>query len=456
MHSENKMGTMPIQKLLFAMSGPMMISMLVQALYNIVDSMFVARLSDDALTAVSLAFPIQNLMIAVSIGICIGVNALLSRSLGEKNQKMVNLAAHNGIVLSFAGAVLFALIGIFGSHAFFAAQVETPQVIVYGQEYMFFTCTLSFGLFGQVIFARLLQSTGRMMHSMVIQIVGAIINIALDPVLIFGLFGFPRLEVIGAALATVIAQVVASGLGLFYNVRYNPDIKLAFRELKPDFCAIGKIFQVGLPSIIMQAISSVMIFAFNQILVSFTEVATAVFGVYFKLQSFVFLPVFGLNNGMVPIIAYNYGAKKRNRIIKTVKLSAIFAVLLMFVGMLVFQIFPAQLLGLFNDSEELLAIGVPALRTISLCFVIAGYSIVCLSVFQSLGKGMPSMLISIFRQLVILLPVAHLLARSGDLNLVWYAFPIAEILAALLGTFFLCHTYKTVIRPLPEGEEDPT
>ncbi|MEG2000627.1 MAG: MATE family efflux transporter [Evtepia sp.] len=448
MPEENKMGTMPVNRLILTMSIPMIVSMLVQALYNVVDSVFVSRLNEAALQAVSLAFPIQNLMIAVSVGTCVGVNALLSRSLGEKNQEMVNQAADQGIFLSFMSYAVFAVVGFFFSHAFFAVQTSDPAVLAYGQDYMFINCVFSLGLFGQVVFSRLLQSTGQTFYSMIIQIVGAVINIILDPILIFGWWIFPSMGVAGAAIATVVGQTAGLLLGIYYNKRYNPEIKISLGCFRPRGHVILRIYAIGLPSIVMQTISSVMIFTLNQILISFTETATTVFGVYFKLQSFVILPVLGLNNGIVPIIAYNYGARKRERIKKTIKLSIVYAVGMMVIGLAVFQIFPAQLLNFFEASEEMLQIGVPALRIISLCFVMAGFSIMCSSVFQSVGKGMESMIVSIFRQLVILVPVAFLLSLTGQLYLVWFAFPISELLSSTLAGILLRRTYVRIIKPI--------
>lgn len=452
---ENKMGTMPIQKLLISMSGPMILSMLVQAMYNVVDSIFVSYISEDALTAVSLAFPVQNFMIAVSVGIGVGINALLSRSLGQKDYDLASKAANNGIFINIISSLLFALLGIFGSTVFFKIQLTDPEIIAYGHSYLFWVCIFSFGLFGQVVFTRLLQSTGQTFYCMIIQIVGAVANIILDPILIFGMFGLPRLEVAGAAIATVLSQIIGTGVGLYLNLRFNKEISLSLRDvLKPSLAVIHRINSVGIPTVIMLAISSVMIFGFNQVLVSFTKTASAVFGVYFKLQSFIIMPVVGLNNGMVPIIAYNYGAGRPERIVRTIKLSIIYAVGIMAVGFAVFQIFPKALLGFFQPSPEMLAIGIPALRIISICFIMAGYCIVCSSVFQALGKGVMSMVISIIRQLLVLLPAAYLLSLSGRLDLVWWAFPIAELSSGTLATIFLIRSYKNTIKPLSDPGAD--
>ena len=445
---ENKMGYMPENKLLLSMAVPVMISMLVQALYNVVDSIFVARISEDALTAVSLAFPVQNLMIAIGSGLGVGINALLSKSLGEKNQKLANKAAHNGILLMIFSSIACALFGLFGSCWFFSTQTDDLVLIEYGQQYLSVVMLFSFGLFGQFITERLLQATGRTIYSMYTQGLGAIINIILDPILIFGLLGFPAMGITGAAVATVIGQIIASVFGIWLNVKKNPDVQLSVNALVPDGGVIKKIFSVGVPSIIMGSIGSVMTYGMNLILMGFSSTATAVFGVYFKLQSFFFMPVFGLNNGMVPIVAYNYGARKKDRIMKTFKLSVMYAVGIMLIGFLIMQVFPAQLFGLFDASEEMLAIGVPALRLISTSFLFAGYCIISGSMFQALGNGMLSMINSIARQLVVLLPVAYLLSLTGNVNLIWLSYPIAEIVSLVLSSVFLYRIYQKIIKPL--------
>ena len=442
------MGTMPENKLLLSMAVPMMLSMMVQALYNVVDSIFVSRISEDALTAVSLAFPVQNLIIAIGVGTGVGINALLSRSLGEKNQKLANKAAHNGIILMFLSAIICALFGMFGSHWFFTTQTDNPVLIDYGTKYLSIVMTFSFGIFGQFITERLLQATGRTTLSMYTQLLGAVTNLILDPILIFGYFGLPAMGITGAAVATVIGQIASAAFGVWLNIKKNPDIQLHPKELVPDVSVIKKIYSVGVPSIIMGSIGSVMTYGLNQILMGFSSTATAVFGVYFKLQSFIFMPVFGLNNGMVPIIAYNFGAKNKDRMIRTMKLAMMYAVGVMFVGFLVMQIFPAQLFGLFDASADMLTIGIPALRVISISFLFAGFCIIAGSTFQALGNGMLSMIISIARQLVVLLPVAYLLSLTGKLNLIWLSFPIAELVSMALSAFFLYRMYHKVIKPL--------
>lgn len=450
---ENKMGVMPVNKLLMNMSLPMMISMLVQALYNVVDSIFVSRIDENALTAVSMAFPIQSLMIALGAGTGVGVNALLSRSLGEKDYDRVNKAAGNGIFLTGINYLVFLLVGILVTTPFYLSQTKDAQILSYGQQYLTIICCCSFGMYGQFIFERLLQSTGRTFYTMITQSIGAIINIILDPIFIFGYFGVPKMGVAGAAIATVIGQIVAGTIALVINIKKNDEIQLRLKGFRPDGKIIARIYEVGIPSIIMQAIGSVMTYGMNRILIVFSSTAVAVFGVYFKLQSFIFMPVFGLNNGMVPIIAYNYGAGKKDRLIKTLKLSIIYAVGLMLLGVIIFQLFPVPLFALFDASETMLAIGIPALRIISLSFAFAGFCIVCGSLFQALGNGVYSMVVSIARQLLVLLPVAYLLSLSGKVEAVWWAFPIAEIVSLSLTVFFMFRINRKVISRIGESSE---
>lgn len=451
MKTENKMGVMPVDRLLLSMSLPMMISMLVQALYNIVDSIFVSKIDELALRAVSLAFPIQSLMIAVSVGTAVGINAFLSKTLGEREYEKANTIAVNGIFIELISYVLFALIGIFVSRPFFASQTDIAAVREYGVTYLTICCVASIGIFMQTTFERLLQSTGKTFYAMITQGAGAIINLILDPILIFGLLGAPKLGVAGAAAATVIGQMVAALLAVFFNFKVNKEIHISFRGFRPNAGLIAHIYKVGVPSIVMQAIGSVMTYGMNLILETFGAAQT-VFGVYFKLQSFIFMPVFGLNNGMVPIIAYNYGAGSRERVVKTMKSSIKYAVGIMLVGLLMMELIPAQLIGLFNATDELLKIGVPALRTICLSFCFAGYCIVVGSVFQALGNGVYSMLVSIARQLCVLLPVAYLLSLSGNVNLIWWAFPIAELVSVGMSTFFLVRIHRKVISHIGERQ----
>ena len=448
---ENKMGTMPVNRLLITMSLPMMASMLVQALYNIVDSIFVSRINENALTAVSLAFPIQTLMVAVGVGTCVGINAVLSRALGEKNQEMVNKTAGNGIILMAASYVAFLLLGLFATKPFYLSQTADAQILQYGYEYLSLVCCLSFGSFAQFTFERLLQSTGKTFYIMITQGIGAVINIILDPIFIFGLFGVPGMGVRGAAVATVIGQITAGLLAFLINWKKNDEIQVTRETMRPDPQIIGLIYKIGVPSIIMQAIGSVMTYGMNLILISFSSTATAVFGVYFKLQSFIFMPVFGMNNGLVPILAYNYGAGSRERFVDSLKCGIKYAVAIMFAGLVIFQAAPEFLLGLFDASEAMIEIGVPALRTISYGFVLAGFGIVCGTAFQALGSATYSMMVSIARQLVVLLPAAYLLSLTGRVQNVWWSFPIAELVSMLITVLFLVKIYKGVIRHI--GEE---
>nr|WP_325304880.1 MATE family efflux transporter [uncultured Dysosmobacter sp.] len=441
---ENKMGVLPVGRLLATMALPMMISMLVQALYNVVDSVFVSRLSENAFNAVGLAFPLQSLMIAVGAGTAVGINALLSRSLGEKRQDMADRAAGTGIFLSLCSALVFALIGIFLSRPFFLAQAKSvPEIVEMGTAYTRICLGLSVGIFSQFCFERLLQSTGRTTLAMFTQLIGAVINIVLDPILIFGLLGFPRLKVAGAALATVLGQIVAAVVAVVMNLKCNPDIDLRLKLIRWDKPVVQEIYRVGFPSIVMQSIGSVMTFGMNKILFTFTPTATAVFGAYFKIQSFIFMPIFGLNNGMVPIISYNYGAARPERVWKTVRLTIFTAVAIMVAGFALFQTGPAVLLALFEASEEMTAIGIPALRIISISFLLAGFCIIAGSVCQAIGNPFYSMIVSVCRQLVVLLPAAWLLAQTGRLELVWWAFPIAEIMSTTLSAIFLRRTVRS-------------
>ncbi len=447
---ENKMGVMPMGRLILSMSVPMILSMLVQALYNVVDSVFVARYSQDALAALSYSFPAQNLMIGTATGTGVGVNALLSKSLGEKNFDKANKTAANGILLAMFGSVLFFLFGLFFAEPFITFQTKTPSIIAEGRTYLSIVTMLSFGIFGEIMFERLMQSTGKTIYTMFTQGIGAIINIILDPIMIFGLLGCPQMGVAGAAYATVIGQIVAFVLGIVFNHKYNPEVRLYAKNFKPDFGIIGRIYAVGIPSIIMVGIGSVMTTAMNKILNGFSDVAASVFGVYFKLQSFAFMPVFGLNNGVIPVIAYNYGAQKRKRMLHAVRLGCIIATCFMGIGLLLMQCIPAELFALFDAGEDMLAIGVPALRIISISFVFAGVCIALSSVFQALGKGIYSMYISFARQLVVLVPAAYLLSLSGNVNAVWWSFPIAEIASIAVSLLLFRHVYKTIIAKIPE------
>jgi len=446
---ENKMGIMPIPKLLISMSLPMIISMLVQALYNVVDSIFVAQISENALTAVSLAFPVQNLMIAFAAGTGVGINALLSKSLGERNFDKANKIAQNGILLAIFSCLLFMIFGIFGSRLFFSIQTNNEEIIQYGVEYMSVITIASIGIFMQITFERLLQSTGKTFFNMITQGLGAIINIILDPILIFGWFGLPKMGVLGAAVATVIGQIVAAILGFIFNQKFNKEIHVTFKGFKPCMDTIGDIYKIGVPSIIMQSIGSVTTFGMNNILIACSsETAATVFGVYFKLQSFIFMPVFGLTNGMIPIVSYNYGARNKTRIYQTIKLSVIIAVGIMVVGLGIFQFFPKTLLNFFKASEEMIKIGVPALRAISLSFVFAGFCIAISSVFQALGNGVYSLIMSAARQIAVILPVAYVFSKLFGVDAVWYAYPIAEIASLLICVILLKRIITSKVKPL--------
>lgn len=457
------MGTMSIGKLLATMAVPMMISMLVQALYNIVDSIFVAQISENALNAVSLAFPLQHLMIAVGGGTAVGMNAILSRSLGEKNQDAVDRSANTGIFVFLCSAVVFTVVGLTLSRPFFAVQTDISEIVDSGTAYTSICLGASIGIFCQFCFERLLQSTGRTSLAMVTQLVGAITNIILDPIMIFksgavlfdGAFTMPfglGLGVAGAALATVTGQILAALLALIINLKKNPEINIRVRLIKPDRPMIAEIYRVGFPSIIMQSIGSVMTFSLNQILIDLHTVATAVFGAYFKLQSFIFMPIFGLNNAMVPIVAYNYGARRIDRIKKTIIVSILAAEALMFLGLLLFELFPDVLLSFFNPSADMLKYGISALRTIALHFLLAGVSIISLSVCQAIGNPIYALIVSVCRQLVVLVPVAWLLSLTKDVTKVWFAFPIAEFVAVVLSLFFLLKTLRAVARRIKESE----
>jgi len=447
---ENKMGTMPVGRLLVSMSVPMMISMIVQALYNVVDSIFVSMIDEAALTAVSLAFPIQSLMIAFATGTGVGINAYLSRALGQKDFERVNKTAVNGLFLELSFAVMFILLGLMITGPFYRSQTSDPVILDYGYRYLRIVMCLCLGIFMEITFERLLQSTGRTMLSMAVQMTGAIFNIIMDPILIFGLFGMPKLGIAGAALATVMGQHLAAVLALILNLKKNTDIRFRFRGFRPDPSIIRGVLTVGIPSIIMQAIGSVMTYGMNRILISFTSTATAVFGVYFKINSLIFMPVFGLNNGSVPIIAYNYGAQRRKRVTDTIRLLFTIAVSIMTVGCLLFELIPGVFFRLFNASDHMLEIGIPAFRIIGLSFPFAGYCIAVGSVFQALGKGIYSMINSICRQLVVLLPSAWLLAQTGVLQNVWWSYPIAEIASVLMSTYFYRKITREIISKIGE------
>ena len=441
---ENKMGTMPEGRLLFGMAIPMMISMLLQALYNVVDSYFVSRVSLDAFNALSLAFPLQALMIGLGAGTGLGVNALISRSLGERRRDMADRVANTGIILFALCAALFAVIGFTCSGPFFRTQTDVPGIVEAGTTYCTICLGFSVGIFYQFCFERFLQATGRTSLSMITQVSGALINIVLDPILIFGLFGLPAMGVKGAAIATVVGQIVAAVLGVFINLRYNPDVHLIPAQMRFRADIAADVYKIAFPSILMQCVGSVLVFGMNQILLTFSTVATAVYGAYFKLQSFVFMPVFGLNNAMVPIIAYNFGARKAERVKTTIRLSVLTAVSIMLAGMLIFELLPAQLLRIFDADADMLRDGIPAFRIIATSYLFAGFCIIAGSVFQAIGNPMHSLIVSICRQLVVLLPAAYLLSLTGRLELVWLSYPLAEIFSLLLSVYFLRKTFKSM------------
>ena len=456
------MGVRPVGRLLLTMALPLALSMLVQALYNVVDSVFVSRISavdNYALTAVSLAFPVQNIMIGAATGIAVGVNALLSRGLGEKNMDQVNRCALNGVFLTAIGTLLFVLFGIFGADVYMRSLTPDAQTIAYGVTYIRIICIVSFGIFGEILFERLLQSTGRTSYTLITQGTGAVVNIILDPILIFGYFGLPRMEVAGAAVATVIGQLVAFVLAVVLNHKKNVEVRLHFRGFRPDWKMVGRILGIGIPSMIMVAIGSVMNYTFNLVLGTFNkvsvglgEVGKTVFGAYFKLQSFVFMPVFGINNAVLAISAYNYGARKPKRIMQVLGWGVLGAMTLMLVGIALFQLFPETLLGFFNPSPEMLEVGVPALRIMCLPFVFAAPCIIFSGVFQALGKSLYSMFVSMARQLLVLLPAAYLLSLAGNIDLVWLSFPIAELVSILVSAILMIHLYRRRIKPLYREE----
>jgi len=451
---ENKMGVMPVGKLLVNMALPMIISMLVQALYNIVDSVYVSQVSESAVTALSLAFPVQNMQIGFAVGVGVGVNALLSQSLGRKDQESVNWAAGQGVFLALVATALFMLFGFFGVRPYYTMQSTVAETVEGGIAYTSICCIFTVGIFIQVLCERLLQSTGRAMQTMILQGTGAIINIILDPVFIHGWWGMPRMGVAGAAVATVIGQCTGAVLGIYLNLRHNPEVQLHVKFMKPNWKVIAPILEVGIPSVVMNGIGSVMNFGMNQILQGFNEVATGVFGIYYKLQSLFFMPLFGINNATISILAYNYGARKPKRIVHTLKLATAVAVCIMLVGLAVFQLFPQALLGIFNPTEEFLAIGVKALRILCLPFPVAAICISLGASFQALGKGSYSTVVSLCRQLIVLLPVAYLLSLTGSVDNVWWSFPIAEVMSALVTGLLFAKLYRQKVKPLFADEAE--
>ncbi|MDR3301004.1 MAG: MATE family efflux transporter [Spirochaetaceae bacterium] len=446
--AENIMGTAPVNRLLLSMSIPMMLSMMAQAFYNVVDSIFVSQVGANALTAVTLAFPVQMLMMGIGTGTGVGINALLSKSLGEKNPEMAQKSAVNGMFLIWISAAVFTVAGAFLSRWYFRVQTDIEEIVSMGGDYLFIVTVFSLGVFHQVTFERLLASTGKTFYAMVSQLGGTLINLILDPILIFGFFGCPALGTRGAAIATVIGQFAAAGIGLYLHQTRNKEISMSFRRFKPQSGIIKQIYGIGLASILMQSTGSIMNYGMNIILIAFTPVAAAVFGVFFKLQSFLFMPVFGLNNAMIPIIAYNYGARSKARIVSTIKLGVFYAAIIMVIGLSLFQLIPDKLLLMFNADAEMLAIGVPALHILSIIYIFAGAGLVGVSVFQALGSGLASLLVGIGRQLVVLLPAAYLLSLTGSVRAVWWSSPIAELATAVLCTVFFLGIYRQKIKPL--------
>lgn len=446
--AENKMGTMPVFKLILNMSLPMMFSMFIQAMYNIVDSYFVAKISENAITAVSLAFPVQNLMISFAVGTSVGVNALLSMRLGQKNQDEVNKAGMNGIFLALATYVLFAVLGFFFLKPYFYSQIDIQEIRDYGLTYMNIVLFMGFGCFSSIMFEKLLQSTGKATLSMWSQLIGAITNIILDPMMIMGIGPFPAMGIAGAAWATVIGQILAAIVSISLNIKYNNEIQFRWKSFRPDLKVIGAIYKVGIPSIVLSSIASVTTTLINMILGAFSSTAIAVYGLYFKLNSFIFMPVFGLNSGIVPIIAYNYGAQNYKRLTSSIKLGLAIAFVIMVVGMLIFMIIPGPLLSLFEASDEMLSIGIPAMRIIASSFCGAAIAIVLGSVFQALSSAMLSMIVSVCRQVLVLTPAAYLLSLTGNINNIWFCFPIAEVVSVGLSLIFYRKIYREKILPL--------
>ncbi|MEG2561989.1 MAG: MATE family efflux transporter [Clostridia bacterium] len=458
---ENKMGTMPIGKLLISIALPICISMLVQALYNIVDSIFVAQISENALTAVSLAFPVQNIMISIAVGTGVGVNAVLSKSLGEKNFEQSNRVASISVILGLLNTLVLVVFGIFGSRFYFEIQSGMTEIVDMGTDYLMIVSTMSVGLFIQITMERLLQSTGKTVFSMIMQLAGAVTNIILDPIFIFGWGIVPAMGVKGAAIATVIGQLISMTLGIIFNGVFNKEIKIKFKYMRLKWSLLKKIYAIAIPSIIMSSIGSIMMFGVNKILMGFNtaassigNTATAFFGVYFKLQSFVFMPVFGITNGMIPIISYNFGARKQDRLNKTIKQSMLYAIGIMLIGFVIFQSMPTLLLKLFKPTADMLQIGSVGLRVISISFLFAGFNIVCSSAFQALNRSVYSLIVSVLRQLVVILPVAWLLSLTGKIDAIWWCLPIAEFSSFFVCLVFLRLTNKNVSKMLAPRDID--
>lgn len=449
---QNKMATVPVGKLMLSMSLPLMLSMIMEALYNVVDSLFIARVSENALAALSLAFPIQLLVVSISVGTGAGVNAALSRLLGEKDQKGVNDVADNSVFIALLTSVIFLIFGLFFAGPYFTSQTTDPEIIRLGVDYLAICMIFSFGSVGQIIFQRLLQSTGKTMLSMVSQLVGAVINVILDPILIFGYFGFPAMGVKGAAISTVVGQIVAMGIAIYFNLSQNKEIQFRFRGFKPNWGMIGTIYRVGAPAIVMQSLNALMGFGVNLILINISPTVVAAYGIYIKIQNFVFMPVFGLNNCVVAITAFNYGAKNKKRLNDTIKFGMLYAVAIMLIGTVVIQVFAQQILGLFDASAELTAIWADTIRVLGLTYIFVGFTTINQGVYQGLGNGLYSLTVTLLRVVIILLPVLYIFAKLFPLNIVWWAFMIAESGAAMVGAFFLNRIYAQKVAPIVQAQ----
>lgn len=446
------MGKLPENKLLLKLALPMILSMLLSALYNVVDSIFVGKISQDALTAVSLAFPMQNLIIALGVGVGVGANALISRALGEKKYKDANRYATNSIFIIAIIYVIFALVAGSLSRSFISWQTTSQPVIEYGTEYLQICCYASAGLFFSLVFEKILCSTGKTTYAMISQLVGAVVNIILDPILIFGLIGLPALGVKGAAIATVVGGGCSALTGFLMAKYKNKDVSISFKKFRPHGKTIGEIFRIGLPTTVLNAVGSVMTFSVNIILQKLHESAVTVFGIYFKIQSLVFMPLFGLTNAMVPIVAYNYGAGSKKRIMKTVKLSIMYATIFMIFATVIAECFPRQILALFSATPDMYEIGVPAIRILFSTYILVGVNVCILSICQALGKSVISMICSLLRQLIVLIPAAYLLAHFFGLPTVWFSFTIADFFSTAIALFFGILIYKKYIKPLSDTQ----
>jgi putative MATE family efflux protein len=449
--SENKMATAPVGRLLLFMSLPLMLSMLMEALYNVVDSLFVAHISENALTGISLAFPIQLLMVSVSVGTGVGVNACLSRMLGAKDQKGVDRSAGNGLFLACLTYVIFMIFGLFFTKWYFAAQTANMDIYQHGVDYLSICAIFSFGAIGQITFQRLLQSTGRTLLSMVSQIVGAGINIVFDPILIFGYLGFPAMGVTGAAIATVAGQIVALGLAVFFNFAHNKDINFSIKNFKPDARMIGEIYKVGAPAILNQSLNSLMAFGVNFILIKISSTAVAAFGIYIKVQNFIFMPAFGLNNGVIAITAFNYGAREKGRIDAAIQFGMIYGICIMLTGTALVHLLANPILTLFDASPELMSVGSVAMRVISISFIFAAFTLIAQGIFQGLGNGIYSLIVTMMRVIVVLLPALYIFADLFELDNVWWAFVMAEGFSAIIGAFLLKRIYSSKVKPMYSG-----